>query len=151
MDLNKVIEGWLLTCPKIKDSDFFYKILSSQDNKKGFIMSDDRVLSTDITGETTSLYSFSIVSCDIPTDIFGSSNNNENIKNIEQAREISEWINEQERIRNYPNTKNLQIKEIVSPIDIMINNIGNSQYINNSMIKYMIQIKIKYAYKKGEI
>lgn len=101
----------------------------------------DYVVKTDVLGNKYKEYTFAFVGCELID--YGTSDVNENNMNL--FDEFNEWIEEQERNKNYPDFGATEYK--LEPLQNMAN---IAQYDESSQLaKYMLLCKISYT-EKGE-
>lgn len=135
-DKNKAVWEWIQQYQSF--DKLFYNFCMAEDGNKNFIPNPTNyVMKQYIDGSTLRYYDFAITSfsrySDVPYD-------EENILDYKEMQKFIEWIDEQNKLRNYPNFgSNCNIIEVSN-----LQNNPSSSLEDKELAKYMIQCRITY-------
>lgn len=138
MNKNQAVYNWLKTYNKFKNLLFNFSYGTNK-NTTMLPQPNDYIDYEDITGSKVRYYTFSISHfkhyTNLPTT--------ENIDNMEEVQEFLNWVDEQNRNKNFPKfPENCTIEYIKNLTDIP--NVSKS---NNNLVRFYSQIQIKYIEK----
>ena len=147
MDKNKAVIDFLFTCPYIADNPLFFNFGKAEaDNKQIVVLANDT--NTDkpfIDGSVNKRFTFTII--DYKTVAYRSvigEHSDENMENIVDVQTILDWVNEQGKIRNFPNFgEDCKIDSMKALTD-QPNNGGADTSLTVPLAKYSISIRIEY-------
>lgn len=138
MNKNQAVYNWLKTYNKFENLFFNFSYGTNKNNTM-LPQPNDYIDYEDITGSKVRYYTFSISHfkhyTNLPTT--------ENIDNMEEVQEFLNWVDEQNRNKNFPKfPENCTIEYIKNLTDIP--NVSKS---NNNLVRFYSQIQIKYIEK----
>lgn len=138
MNKNQAVYNWLKTYNKFSNLLFNFSYGTNK-NTTMLPQPNDYIDYEDITGSKVRYYTFSISHfkhyTNLPTT--------ENIDNMEEVQEFLNWVDEQNRNKNFPKfPENCTIEYIKNLTDIP--NVSKS---NNNLVRFYSQIQIKYIEK----
>jgi hypothetical protein len=154
MDKNKAVIDFLMTCDYIKNSPLFFNFgQAKSDNKQIITIANDvRINEPFIDGSIRKRYTFTIIdykSVAYNAVVMRTVNNastpvSENLDTAFEARQVAEWIEEQNDARNYPDFgEDCTIDDmVVGTNEPNVNGVDRS--ITPALAKYSISIKIDY-------
>lgn len=154
MDKNKAVVDFLMTCDYIKNNPLFFNFgQAKSDNKQIVTVANDvRVNEPFIDGSVRKRYTFTIIdykSIAYNAVVMRTVNNtstpvSENLDTAFEARQVAEWIEEQNDARNYPD---FGTDCTIDDMTVGTNepNVGGvDRSITPALAKYSISIKIDY-------
>lgn len=110
MTRHEAMFNWIGSYPNIHDI-FNVDFSEAEVRTNSFKILDEQVKKTDILGNETVNYKFSIGEYrNYTTNPFTM----ENLKNIEAVDEFIDWVNEQDKIRNYPQIPNANVEKVTA-------------------------------------
>ena len=108
MTRHEAMFEWMGTYPKIHDI-YTFDFGKVKNDTNVFQMISESSVKTDITGEETVQYKFGISEYKSYTnDPF----TNENIENVEAVDEFIEWVEQQDKIRNFPHIEGANVEKV---------------------------------------
>lgn len=108
MTRHEAMFNWIGTYPKIADM-FTFDFGEAIAHSNQFKVLDEQVKRKDVVGNEYVTYKFSIGEYrKVTQDPFTT----ENIENLEAVDEFIEWVNQQNKVRNYPQIPNAVVEEV---------------------------------------
>ena len=149
VDKNKAMITYLLQCPNIQNSPLYFNFINAKDNHIQIITSyEDRQSSPKYTdGSVMRTLSFRIIKFTSITDLAvvkTSGYPNENVEELEDIQAIIDWVEEQEKIRNYPNFGLHCLIDSISTSSRTPNLDGINADLTPPLAMYSITIKVNY-------
>lgn len=136
MDKNKAVYEWIKQCPVFER--LFFNFGTAKENTSTFIpIPADNTVKQDIFGNKTKHYDFAVSTFGTIDDI--TFEGTENIAAMNLLQELTEWIKQQNRERNFPDFGDKCFIESISAVQ----NIPASLRMQ-SISKYMSQYRILY-------
>lgn len=135
MNLNNSIINWLLLCPAIENV-FFAFSQSDIDGTSVVPISSDEWLTRYLDGTGEKLYTMSLIQY---KDLSNTPNSSTNAETQHSIEGIMDWINEQNKIKNFPDFGSNRIEEIT-----VLENVPELSEIDNNRAKYIFSVQIKY-------
>ena len=150
MDKSQAILTFLQTCPTIKENPLFFNFGDIKDNANQTIFqSDDKALDRPyIDGSVLKRFTFNIDSFKAINYIpVANGLMDENLEGFQEVQNILDWINAQDKLRNYPDFDSKcfidKMKTLTSKPDL----VGVDTTQTPAMAIYRISIQIDYIDK----
>lgn len=107
IDKNQAIIDFLLQCPDIANSELYFNFINAQDDNKQIITESNDKFSnrTYIDGSVLKQYTFTLIDFKSITDsalVLIQDYPNENVVDVSDVQTLINWINEQNKLQNFP-------------------------------------------------
>ena len=107
IDKNKVVIDYLLQCPDIANSPLYFNLINAENNSIQILTTaeDKATSSRYIDGSVSKRYTFNIITFKSITDselVKVQDYNNENVDELHDVQQLIDWVQEQQKLRNYP-------------------------------------------------
>ena len=149
MDKTEAIIQYLLTCPKIENSPLYFNFINPQDEDKQYVTdSNEKTLHKQyIDGSVDKRFTFTII--DYRSIAYQEMARyqitaNESVEEFLDVRELIEWIDEQNDLKNFPDFGEQCIIERISTGSENPNLNGVDTQANPVLAKYSISIMVDY-------
>lgn len=149
MDKTEAIIQYLLTCPKIENSPLYFNFINPQDEDKQYVTdSNEKTLHKQyIDGSVDKRFTFTII--DYRSIAYQEMARyqitaNESVEEFLDVRELIEWIDEQNDLKNFPDFGEQCIIERISTGSEDPNLNGVDTQANPVLAKYSISIMVDY-------
>ena len=149
MDKTEAIIQYLLTCPKIENSPLYFNFINPQDEDKQYVTdSNEKTLHKQyIDGSVDKRFTFTII--DYRSIAYQEMARyqitaNESVEEFLDVRELIEWIDEQNDLKNFPDFGDQCIIERISTGSEDPNLNGVDTQANPVLAKYSISIMVDY-------
>ena len=149
MDKTEAIIQYLLTCPKIENSPLYFNFINPQDEDKQYVTdSNEKTLHKQyIDGSVDKRFTFTII--DYRSIAYQEMARyqitaNESVEEFLDVRELIEWIDEQNDLKNFPDFGQQCIIERISTGSEDPNLNGVDTQANPVLAKYSISIMVDY-------
>lgn len=141
-DYNKAVKEWLLKCPEIKADKFYFNFLEDDMDAKGLLTVKNIKTGEDILGNEKGEIQFSLVDLKKISSL-DLAHNDDNVSIVADLGKIIEWIEDQEKKRNFPDFgENITVDTITVMPAPVFNGIGSSGGV--PLARYTTSISIKY-------
>lgn len=148
-DKNQAVIDFLLQCPAIRNSPTFFNFLEAKDNNKQLVpAANDKLLDrTFIDGSVQKRFTFTLFdyrSVAYQAIVKQSGYLNENMEEYQQVQEIMNWVEEQAKLKNYPD---FGTNCIVDSMRTTTNNPtlnGVDTSVKPALARYSMTIQINY-------
>lgn len=150
MDKERVLLEYLITCPAIKNSPFYFNFIEAQDDNKQFVTSEnDKVTNRNfLDGSIEKQYTFTIIDYkSVAYRAIVKSLNMESDENLEEYLDVKaliEWITEQNNLKNFPDFGGDCIIDKIEALTENPNLNGVDTTTTPSLAKYSVAIRITY-------
>lgn len=149
IDKNQAIIDFLITCPYIRDNPLFFNFLNAKDDNKQLVVTgNEKSLNVKyIDGSERKRFTFTIIdykSIAYQAVVKSGGYVNENVQEIFETQALMDWINEQERLHNYPNFGTECIIEEMRTLTENPNLNGVDTSASPALAKYSMSIQIDY-------
>lgn len=149
IDKNQAIIDFLITCPYIRDNPLFFNFLNAKDDNKQLVVTgNEKSLNVKyIDGSERKRFTFTIIdykSIAYQAVVKSGGYVNENVQEIFETQALMDWINEQERLHNYPNFGTDCIIEEMRTLTENPNLNGVDTSVSPALAKYSMSIQIDY-------
>ena len=133
---HKAMFDYISECPALHL--FYFNFSASEPDASAISVIDgETVLKTDICGNRTIAYDFAVI-CYRNY----STENEENIEHMQEVQDFMAWIDEQDRLRHYPDFAGVMVEKIEN-LQNMPSVAGQDQ--GRKLAKYMFQVRVTYT------
>lgn len=149
MDKNKVVIEYLLTCPAIQNSPLYFNFIEAKDGATQLITvtEDTATIQTFLDGSVRQRYTLELITFkSISSNAIVKTGNypNENIEDVKEVQDLMDWINEQEKLKNYPNFgTGIMVEKIETTTDSP-RLMGINTELIPPLAMYSVSIRIEY-------
>ncbi len=149
IDKNQAIIDFLLQCPDIANSELYFNFINAEDDNKQIITeSNDKFSNRSyIDGSVLKQYTFTLIDFKSITDsalVLIQDYPNENVVDVSDVQALINWINEQNKLQNFPNFgEDCEIQSIETTSENP-NFEGINTEVTPILAMYSISIKIEY-------
>lgn len=149
MDKNKAMINYLDTCPAIHDNPLFFNFIHAKEDNKQFItLANDKALDTTfIDGSVMKRYTMTLI--DFKSVVYRAvvkdpNYANENVEDMFDVQTIMNWVNQQNREKNFPDFgENCRVENIKTITDNPnLNGVDTST--SPAQAKYSFSIQVDY-------
>lgn len=154
VDKNQAIIDFLLQCPTIADNPLFFNFLNAEDTSKQIItQANSKVLNQRfIDGSVMRRYTFTIV--DFRSVAYQPVPKvegyvSENVEELLDVQGIMDWVNEQAKLRNFPDFGEDCIIDNMETITENPNLNGIDTQVTPALAKYSMSIRIDFLDKSN--
>lgn len=136
MNKHEAMWQWISECPVI--DKLYYNFGSSVPNSSVFLPNaSDRIVKRDIFGTMTKHYDFAVTSfVTVDTTL----HTIDNLVNYTALQDFIDWVEEQNKLRNFPVLDDNCTVKTVLPLQNMPTNAGAT----TSIAKFMVQCRVVY-------
>jgi len=148
-DKNQAIIDFLLQCPDIANSELYFNFINAEDDNKQIITeSNDKFSNRSyIDGSVLKQYTFTLIDFKSITDsalVLIQDYPNENVVDVSDVQALINWINEQNKLQNFPDFgEDCEIQSIETTSENP-NFEGINTEVTPTLAMYSISIKIEY-------
>ena len=149
VDKNQAVIDFLIQCPQVAGNPLFFNAITAEDNSNGIVtIANDKALDTPyIDGSVLKQFSFSLIAFKsvsyepVPKAVLYTS---ENVDDLADVQSISDWVDEQNENRNYPDFgTDCVIDDMEMSSDVpSLNGIDTS--VMPALAKYSFTINVNY-------
>jgi len=149
IDKNQAIIDFLLQCPDIANSELYFNFINAEDDNKQIITeSNDKFSNRSyIDGSVLKQYTFTLIDFKSITDsalVLIQDYPNENVVDVSDVQTLINWINEQNKLQNFPDFgEDCEIQSIETTSENP-NFEGINTEVTPILAMYSISIKIEY-------
>lgn len=149
IDKNQAVIDFLLQCPDIANSELYFNFINAQDDNKQIITESNEKFSnrTYIDGSVLKQYTFTLIDFKSITDsalVLIQNYQNENVVDVSDVQALINWINNQNKLRNFPYFgEDYEIQSIETTSENP-NFEGVNTEVTPILAMYSISIKIEY-------
>ena len=149
IDKNQAIIDFLLQCPDIANSELYFNFINAEDDNKQIITeSNDKFSNRSyIDGSVLKQYTFTLIDFKSITDsalVLIQNYPNENVVDISDVQILINWINEQNKLQNFPDFgEDCEVQSIETTSENP-NFEGINTEVTPTLAMYSISIKIEY-------
>ena len=149
IDKNQAIIDFLLQCPDIANSELYFNFINAEDDNKQIITeSNDKFSNRSyIDGSILKQYTFTLIDFKSITDsalVLIQNYPNENVVDVSDVQALINWINEQNKLQNFPNFgEDCDIQSIETTSENP-NFEGINTEVTPILAMYSISIRIEY-------
>lgn len=149
IDKNQAIIDFLLQCPDIANSELYFNFINAEDDNKQIITeSNDKFSNRSyIDGSVLKQYTFTLIDFKSITDsalVLIQNYPNENVVDVSDVQALINWINEQNKLQNFPNFgEDCDIQSIETTSENP-NFEGINTEVTPILAMYSISIRIEY-------
>lgn len=152
MDKTQAVIEYILTCPSIVNSAFYFNFINAQNEDKQFLTSsNEKTLHTPyIDGSVEKRFTFTIIdyrSVAYQEMARAQLISNEAVEEYLDVQSLMDWINEQDTLQNYPDFGKNCVVERIGTATENPNLNGVDTQANPALAKYSISIQIDYLDK----
>ena len=154
VDKNQAIIDFLLQCPTIADNPLFFNFLNAEDTSKQIItQANSKVLNQRfIDGSVMRRYTFTIV--DFRSVAYqpvpkAEGYVSENVEELLDVQGIMDWVNEQAKLRNFPDFGEDCIIDYMETVTENPNLNGIDTQVTPALAKYSMSIRIDFLDKSN--
>lgn len=149
MDKNQAMIDYLITCPSIQNNPLFFNFITAkEDNKQFLTIANDKILDKQfVDGSVMKRYTMTLV--DFKSVIYQAivkqpGYSNENVEDMFNVQEIMDWVNEQNKLKNFPDFgNNCKVESIQTATDNPNLN-GIDSNTSPATAKYSFSIQVQY-------
>ena len=149
IDKNQAVIDFLLTCPAIQSNPLFFNFLNAKDDNKQLVVTGNEksINKRFVDVSIQKRYTFTII--DYKSIAYQAIPNsptlmNENVQELFETQEIIDWIEEQEKLHNYPNFGTECEIEEMHTLTENPNLNGVDTSVSPALAKYSMSIQIDY-------
>lgn len=148
-DKNQAIIDFLLQCPDIANSELYFNFINAEDDNKQIITESNEKFSNRsyIDGSVLKQYTFTLIDFKSITDsalVLIQDYPNENVVDVSDVQTLINWINEQNKLQNFPNFgEDCEIQSIETTSENP-NFEGINTEVTPTLAMYSISIRIEY-------
>lgn len=148
-DKNQAIIDFLLQCPDIANSELYFNFINAEDDNKQIITeSNDKFSNRSyIDGSVLKQYTFTLIDFKSITDsalVLIQDYPNENVVDVSDVQALINWINEQNKLQNFPDFgEDCEIQSIETTSENP-NFEGINTEVTPTLAMYSISIRIEY-------
>ncbi len=149
IDKNQAVIDFLLQCPDIANSELYFNFINAQDDNKQIITESNEKFSnrTYIDGSVLKQYTFTLIDFKSITDsalVLIQNYQNENVVDVSDVQALINWINNQNKLRNFPDFgEDCEIQSIETTSENP-NFEGVNTEVTPILAMYSISIRIEY-------
>lgn len=149
IDKNQAVIDFLLQCPDIANSELYFNFINAQDDNKQIITESNEKFSnrTYIDGSVLKQYTFILIDFKSITDsalVLIQNYQNENVVDVSDVQALINWINNQNKLRNFPDFgEDCEIQSIETTSENP-NFEGVNTEVTPILAMYSISIRIEY-------
>lgn len=149
IDKNQAVIDFLLQCPDIANSELYFNFINAQDDNKQIITESNEKFSnrTYIDGSVLKQYTFTLIDFKSITDsalVLIQNYQNENVVDVSDVQALINWINNQNKLRNFPYFgEDCEIQSIETTSENP-NFEGVNTEVTPILAMYSISIRIEY-------
>ena len=149
MDKNQAMIDYLSTCPSVRDNPLFFNFINAkEDNKQLITIANDKTLNTSfIDGSVMKRYTLTLV--DFKSVVYEAvvklpGYTNENVEEMFDVQAIMDWVNTQDKLKNFPDFgEDCRIESIKTVTDNPnLNGVDTS--VSPPQAKYSFSIQVDY-------
>lgn len=146
---NQSIIEYLLQCQEIQNSDLYFNFIEAKDGATQIVTMTDEtaVLRTYVDGSIRKRYLFNIVTfrsisenAVVKVDGYP----NENVQDIEDVQTLINWVNNQQKSRNYPDFGEDCIIESIRTTTDTPRLVGVNTELTPPLAMYTVSIEVEY-------
>ena len=150
MDKNKKVIEYLLTCPSIYNTPLYFNFINAKNDHTQFVtVSNDKAINQPfIDGSVSKRYDFTLIvfkSVSPNPIVKDGQHSDENIVDISDVQGIIDWIDVQNKARQFPDFGNLCIIDSIgtTTTNPTLNSIDTT--VTPALARYSITIRIEYV------
>lgn len=149
MDKNQAMIDYLSTCPSIRDNPLFFNFINAkEDNKQLITVANDKIINkTYVDGSVLKRYTLTIIdfkSIAYQAIVKAPGFVNENVEEMFNVQEIMDWVNEQDKLKNFPDFGEDCIVDSIKTATDNPNLNGIDSSVSPAQAKYSFSIQVEY-------